>query len=93
MIANSRNRVTSIKPSKVCWLKTASWDFMSPARRDLLKVAQMTGEWKRQRFLFNPFFQLFKPFQKETLRMNQLWHVSNGVNWQTNSLKRCKYHK
>ena len=63
MIANSRNRVTSIKPSRVCWLKTASWDFLTPARRQLMEISNMTSKRTLdERFFFGTTYRKFKSY-------------------------------
>ena len=77
MVAKSKNRVTSIKTTQICWLKTAAWDFLTPARK------QLTGNVSCKRTLAeryrNFYFKILSKFSEKNKTM-KFWRGSKGKN-------------
>ena len=65
MVAKSKNRVTSIKTTQICWLKTAAWDFLTPARK------QLTGNVSFKRTLAERYRNFYLKFFIEIFREKQ----------------------
>ena len=70
MVAKSKNRVTCIKTTQICWLKTAAWDFLTPARK------QLTGNVSSKRSLakrYDKISVLFSEYFSEKKTIMKFW--------------------